>query len=112
MIEVTEKRKIDRLDPYHIWTTDYAQKRLHWKPKNPLCVLLLRVFRMGHPQTVPNRSEYDGCKSWVTLEPEVPIGKLKPVLSRDRFRCKVGEVRNALGLFADLGEQPDKQPFA
>ena len=112
VIEVTEQRKIDHLDPYHIWTNDYAQQRLHWKPKKSLCVLLLRVFRMDDSQTVPNRSEYDGCKSWVTLESAVSIGKLKPVLSLNIFRRKVAEVRNSLGLLSGFGKQSDKHHIA
>ena len=33
VIELTEQDKLDTLSPYHIWSDDYAQKRLHWKPK-------------------------------------------------------------------------------
>ena len=98
VIEVTEQEKVEDLSPHHIWTTDYAQKRLHWKPRKPLSIMLLRVFRLNQPQTVPYRPQYGGCKSWVTLDREVPLGALTPVLSQERFQRKIDEIRHSLSL--------------
>ena len=36
-----DPRIVDGLSPFHIWTPDYAFKRLRWKPRHPLHVLLL-----------------------------------------------------------------------
>ncbi|MCE2462541.1 MAG: DUF1802 family protein [Dehalococcoidia bacterium] len=98
VIELTEQDKLDNLSPYHIWSDDYAQKRLHWKPRSPLSVMLLRLYRLEEPQTVPYLPSYSGCKSWVELSEDVPLGHLTPVLAEDDFRSKVGEVKAALGL--------------
>lgn len=98
VIELTEQDKLDTLSPYHIWSDDYAQKRLHWKPKSPLSVMLLRIHRLEEPQTVPYLPSYGGCKSWVELSEDLPLGHLTPVLAEEDFRSKVGEVKAALGL--------------
>ena len=56
---VTDRRVVDALSPFYIWTPDYAEKRLNWKRRHPLHVLLLRVHRhpaAGHrprPRRVP-----------------------------------------------------------
>ena len=47
IIEVEAQDRVDDLAPYHIWTDEYAQSRLRWKPMLPLSILLLRVYRIG-----------------------------------------------------------------
>ena len=98
VIELTEQEKVDILFPHYIWTTDYAQKRLHWKPRHPLSIILLRLYRLEEPKTVPYLPGYGGCKSWVELSQGVPLGHLSPVLREQEFHSKVGEVKGALGL--------------
>ena len=98
VIELTEQDKLDTLSPYHIWSDDYAQKRLHWKPRSPLSVMLLRLYLLEEPQTVPYLPGYGGCKSWVELSEGVSLSHLTPVLTEEDFRSKVGEVKAALGL--------------
>jgi len=98
VIELTEQERLDRMEACHIWTNDYAQKRLHWKPRKPLAVMLIRVYRMEHPVTRPVLPEYSGCKSWVELDREVPLSGLTPVLSDAEFQGRVRQVKEALGL--------------
>ena len=98
VIELGEQERVDALLPHHIWTEDYSQKRLHWKPRHPLSVMLLRVYRMEEPITVPYVPYYGGCKSWVELCQDVPLGRLTPVLSESDFDSKVGDIKGALGL--------------
>ncbi|MBI4234066.1 MAG: DUF1802 family protein [Chloroflexi bacterium] len=98
VIEVSDQEKVDALAPCYLWTTDYAEKRLHWKPRKPLAVVLTRVYRMAEPKTVPILSEYSGCTSWVTLAQQVPIGALIPVLGEVEFLRQVEAVHRTLGL--------------
>ena len=46
---ITDPRAVDALSPYYVWTTDYAEKRLSWKRRHPLHVLLLRTHRIPRP---------------------------------------------------------------
>jgi hypothetical protein len=98
LIEVSTQEKVDDLSPHYIWTNAYAQSRLHWKPMLPLSVMLLRVYQMEQPVTVPFIPEYGGCKSWVDIIPTVNLGNLKPVLSDEEFQRKVDEVKDSLGM--------------
>jgi hypothetical protein len=98
LIEVSAQEKVDDLSPHYIWTNAYAQSRLHWKPMLPLSVMLLRVYQMEQPVTVPFIPEYGGCKSWVDIIPTVNLGNLKPVLSDEEFQRKVDEVKGSLGM--------------
>jgi hypothetical protein len=94
--EVTSKEALNRILPRHIWTADYAEKRLHWKPRKPLAVLVVRAYRLNQPRTIPVLSKYLGCASWVELDRDVLLGDLTPVLPEDVFLRQALEVQNDL----------------
>ena len=81
---VTDRRCVDALSPFYVWTPDYAEKRLAWKRRHPLHVLLLRTYRIPRPVTVKVRDEYGGCRSWLELQRDLPF-EGTPVLSDDEF---------------------------
>jgi hypothetical protein len=88
---ITDRRTIDGLSPFHVWTTDYAEKRLAWKRRHPLHVILLRTYRIPRPVTVKVRDEYGGCRSWLDLTRELPF-EGTPVLSDDEFERAAEEI--------------------
>src|SRR6476619_2513106 len=57
---ISDRRMVDALSPFYVWTSDYAEKRLQWKRRHPLHVLLLRVHRIPRPVTVRVKDEYHG----------------------------------------------------
>jgi hypothetical protein len=65
--EISEPEQLEALASKLIWTPEYAQSRLGWKPRDPLWVLVLRVHRLLEPITVPWSDTYGGCTSWVEL---------------------------------------------
>jgi len=81
---VTDARCVDALSPYYVWTPDYAEKRLAWKRRHPLHVLLLRTYRIPRPVTVKVREEYGGCTSFLELHRDLPF-EGTPVLSDEEF---------------------------
>ena len=96
IFELKDDETLECLSSYHIWTNDYAQKRLHWRPKRPLTVALLRVYRLQQPKELPILGQYDGCKSWVELGQEVPLGHMAPVLTDHEYQKKASAVRQAV----------------
>jgi hypothetical protein len=53
---------------------------LKWKPKIPVTVLALRVYKLPEAQEIRFRSEYGGCKSWIELEDDLGTETAEPVL--------------------------------
>jgi hypothetical protein len=88
---INDPRCVDALSPFYVWRTDYAEKRLAWKPRHPLHVLLLRTYRIPRPVTVKVREEYLGCHSWLELQRELPF-EGTPVLSDDEFERASEEI--------------------
>ncbi|MFQ6026486.1 MAG: DUF1802 family protein [Dehalococcoidia bacterium] len=98
VIEVEDQDKVEDLAPYHIWTDEYAQSRLRWKPMLPLSIMLLRVYRLERPIQLPYSKEYGGCTSWVDTLPRIDLGQLQPVLSDAQFQKQVDDIKGSLGV--------------
>jgi hypothetical protein len=101
--EVSEPDELEALDPYHLWTPEYAESRLKWRPKKPLTVLVLRTYLLPEPTQFEYRAEYGGCKSWIELEKPVTISGSRPVLDDVTFEELV---RPALGVLENLAPAP------
>jgi hypothetical protein len=95
--ETLETAHVEALAPHYIFTTGYAEERLRWRPKKPLYVLSLRVYRLPAAQTRPVLPSYLGCKSWVELEQPVSLEGIEPVLDDATYAARRDAVRLALG---------------
>ena len=95
-IQVGDPDTLSRISGFHIWTDDYAEKRLHWRPREPLTVALVRVYPLLQPQALPVLDEYAGCKSWVDLGQDVPMGELRPAVSDADYERISAEIKTAL----------------
>jgi hypothetical protein len=89
---VTDPRCVDALSPFYVWTSDYAEKRLAWKRRHPLHVVLLRTYRIPRPVTVKVRDEYGGCRAFIELQRDLPF-EGTPVLSDAEFERASEEIR-------------------
>ena len=88
---ITDPRCVDALSPFYVWTPDYAEKRLEWKRRHPLHVLLLRTYRIPRPVTVKVKDDYAGCRSWLEISRELPF-EGTPVLSDEEFDRAAEEI--------------------
>jgi hypothetical protein len=76
------------LHSFHVWSEATIRQRFAYR-RPGLFVLPVRVYAATPPVEVPNRPEYEGCKSWVDLGVEIPPAGT-PVLS-DRVFADVLE---------------------
>jgi hypothetical protein len=83
--EISAPESLEAIDPYHIWTPEYAESRFRWRPKKPLTVLVLRVYLLPEPVELPYSEVYGGCKSWIELEQPVTIAGARPALDDEAF---------------------------
>ena len=95
--EVSEAEELEALDPHHIWTYEYAESRLKWRPKKPLTILVLRTYLLPEPIVLDYRDSYGGCKSWIELEVSVPTAGSRPALEEPSFEKLVQPTLGVLG---------------
>jgi hypothetical protein len=85
IVQLKDRAQMDRLDAEHIWTPPLIDMRFNYRPKNPLYLLLLRVWRLATPVTIDNTPEYAGCKSWVPLQRPISTAGATPVMDHAAF---------------------------
>lgn len=91
-IQLSDPERLSWLMPYHIWTGDFAQARLKWKPYHPLHVLLIRAYRLEQPVAVTVRDDYLGCKSWIRIQESFDRPVFTPVLTDEQFARQRQEI--------------------
>lgn len=83
--EISEPESLKAIDHHHVWTPEYAEQRLRWRPKKPLTVLVLRSYLLPQKVVLPYSENYGGCKSWIPLEQPVSTEGAAPALSDEEF---------------------------
>jgi hypothetical protein len=83
--EISDFGSLEALDPYHMWTLEYAGSRFKWRPKKPLTVLVLRAYLLPEAVELPYSEAYAGCRSWFELEEPVSTQGSRPALSDEDF---------------------------
>lgn len=99
--KVTEAASVDALYPHHIWTQQFANERFRWKPRSPLYILLLRVYRLPNPINIPFDDAYKGCQSWIDLavdsDYQLDPASATPVLREDVYLRQVLKIQQLIG---------------
>lgn len=72
------------LSHLHYWSEEAVRKRFHYGMPG-LYVLVVRVHRLPEPIEIDDLPAYAGCRSWVTLEQEVPTAGSHPSLDDRSF---------------------------
>ena len=97
---VSELEELQALTPHHIWSEEYAEKRLRWRPRQPLTAMVLRVYRLETAARVRMLPRYAGCKSWLELEAPVVLGDMTPALSNAAFAERADAIDRAIATTA------------
>ena len=94
--EVQDPKRLEGLRRYYIWTPEFIQERMKYRPQAPTLAVVLRVYRLM--KEIPHlfRPEYAGCKSWVPLGQALPIEGAVPIVDNQRFRKSLEEISGQL----------------
>src|ERR1051325_4779109 len=70
---VRELARLDRLAPVTVMDRATLEERYRFRPDQALHVIAVRAWKLAHPVTVPQKQEYLGCRSWVSLDEEIDV---------------------------------------
>jgi len=84
---------IEKLSAYHIWSNSYIKERRNWHSEKPMKAVFLKVYKIP-PFSTPIKPEYQGCKSWININAEIPIGQ--SVLSDQEIKSKLNEFKEVI----------------
>jgi hypothetical protein len=68
----------------HLWSDDTVRKRFAYRAPG-LYVMPVRVYRAAEAFDLPDTPYYQGCRSWVELEKDLPTEGAVPVWSDERI---------------------------
>ena len=91
--DVSSDRTIERLERFHIWSSEYVNARRQWQPERPIKAVFLKTFRI-ESVTIPILGEYAGCKSWLELDIGPCSGR--QVLVSAQVESRLKEFREAV----------------
>ncbi len=83
--EIDDERRLDALDPFQIFTPEYARSRFAWRPRQPLTAMLLRVYRLARHWHTGLPSGAGGCRSWLEIDASSAPAAETPVLGDAEF---------------------------
>jgi len=96
IFQVSAEETVSALLPFHIWNEQFAHERFGWKPRQPLTVLLLRVYRFAQAKTLPFRPEYGGCRSWMDLAEPISLEDSIPVIEESTYAQQVTAIQRLI----------------
>ena len=88
--DVESEEKIKALSSFHIWSDAYIKTRVDWMPEKPIKAVFLKVFSIPEFE-ISLKPEYHGCKSWININDDVPLGK--PVLNDNVLDSKLNQFK-------------------
>jgi hypothetical protein len=91
--DVSSEEKINSLSDFHIWSDSYIQERKNWMPEKPMKAVFLQVFKIPERE-IPIKSEYQGCKSWININEDLPAGQ--SVLSNSEISSKLKKFKEVM----------------
>jgi len=94
--EVSEREDLEAVDPYHVWSPEYAESRFRWRPKKPLTVLILSAYVLPEPVELAYGENYGGCKSWIGVDEPVSVAGARPALDDESFERLAGPALDVL----------------
>jgi hypothetical protein len=68
----------------HLWSDETVRKRFAYRQPG-LFVLPVRLWRAAQTVELPETAYYQGCRSWVELERDLPTEGATPVLTEERM---------------------------
>lgn len=92
-VRVRTMEKLKALRGEHILSDAVVQERFTRWADEGVHALMVRVYELPEPVTIPELEAYAGCKSWLTLAEQVPLDGARPVLDDAEFERRMDVVK-------------------
>ena len=93
---VNDLETLYRLESLVVMSRETLETRYRFRPDQALHVIGVRTFALQHPRTIRVRSEYLGCKSWVSVDDEIDVDGSLPALTETELEARLNRVQALL----------------
>jgi CDP-diacylglycerol--glycerol-3-phosphate 3-phosphatidyltransferase len=84
--------QVERLEEVHLWQSAVVKERFDYGKEPGVHAIVVRVYRLAEPRTLPWTRAFDGCKSWVEIPVDWADQALQPVLSDAEYNTRRGQL--------------------
>ena len=90
--QVRDLDTLHRLEPLVIFDRATLDTRYRFRPDQAIHVIAVRTFVLPKGAEIALRPEYEGCRSWVSLEEEIDVDDSRPVLTEAALRARIESI--------------------
>ena len=87
--KITDLETLYRLEPFIILDRETLNTRFKFRADQAINVIAVRAFKLPRPVRIEPRSDYNGCRSWVSIEEEIDVEGSTPALSESELDGRV-----------------------
>jgi hypothetical protein len=87
---------LHRLAPLVSIPVETLEARYRFRPDQALHIIGVRVYRLRRPAEVRFRDEYEGCRSWLSVDDEIDVEGSTAVLSEAALNAKLASIDSLL----------------
>jgi hypothetical protein len=95
VIRTWQVRDLDallRLESQVVLDRANIETRFRFRSDQAVNVIAVRTFALAKPVTIAARPEYEGCRSWISIEEEIDIDGSRPALSAAELAARIESV--------------------
>jgi len=90
--QIRDAAMLPRLEALTILDTAAIETRYRFRPDQALNVIAVRAYRLANPADVIMKSEYSGCRSWVSIDEEIDIEGSIAALSDQQLDAQINAI--------------------
>ena len=81
-----------RLSPFVVLPQEAVETRYRFRPDQALHVIAVRTFFLLQPVRIAVKTDYVGCRSWVSLDEEIDVEGSWPVLGERELQARIDAI--------------------
>jgi hypothetical protein len=89
-------QRVQHLGTELLWNSDELATRFAYRDQPWLYVVVLRVYRLPQPLTIPDHPSYAGCRSWIPLMAPIITEASQPIIGDDIFAARIAAIADRL----------------
>lgn len=96
--QIRDAAMLPRLESLTILGRDAIETRYRFRPDQAINVIAVRAHRLANAVNIAIKTEYSGCRSWVSLDEEIAIDGSVAALDEGELRARIGAIDALLSL--------------
>ncbi len=90
--QVRDLETLVLLEPLVVFDRGTIETRYRFRPDQAVNVIAVRTYALPQTVAIAPRAEYDGCRSWVSIEDEIDIDGSTAVLGSADLQARIQSV--------------------